>query len=648
MERPIAAFAAAILLAALPAHADQGQLTEAEWFDDLPQVLAGSRLAQTVADAPVAISVIDREMIEASGIREIQDLMRLVPGMLVHHDNGHHATVTYRVLADTYSRRMLVLIDGRPAYSPVISHVNWTMLPITVDDVERIEVIRGPHAAAFGANAMLGVISITTRRPHLAHGVTTHATLGNNGIYRGAVTVGDGRDEFDWRITLQASGDHGYSGPFLDGDDKETALISARADWRDARGMLWEVHGGWADGRRQHGGHNQLLRPPHHIYSQNGFAQLNWRSSDDPLNHHALNAFWTLDSWDQTYLTRPVPALGGLQGLWELSVRGERAEVEYQRTVAPQTYLRSAWGVAARIDRMGAPGYLGRPDSVSNTLYRAFSHHEIRFSPHWVGNLGVMLEHDGFAGTEISPRGALNWSFAPGHVLRASASRATRTPTIVEENADHTLSFGPVSDQLLLASGGLDAERIRSYELGWIYGDAARDLTFDARVFRDRIDRLITYFFVPFPDLDGVTQDFRNFDKMDVEGFEAQVRWRPTPAVRLLANHAYQDIAATDVDEVYSASGPRHISSAFAEYRLDPRTFISLTLYRIGSMEGLNTGTPIERHERADFRIARDFRLRGTRARLSLTVQEPLGDLRDFRTRNEFHRRWFVDLRMQF
>lgn len=648
MARRAAAIAAMILLAGSPVAAYDQPLTEAQWLDDLPPVLAGSRLAQTVADAPVAISVIDREMIEATGARELQELLRLVPGMLVQHDNGHHATVTYRVLADTYSRRMLVLIDGRPAYSPVISHVNWTMLPITIDDIERIEVIRGPNAAAFGANAMLGVISITTRRPHLARGVTAYGTRGNNGIYRGALTVGGGRDALDWRIALQASGDHGYSGPFLDGDDKETALASLRADWRDASGHLWETHAGWAHGRRQHGGHNQLLRPPHIIDSNNGFAQMHWRSSDNALNYHSVNVYWTLDTWDQTYFTRPVPQLGGLRGLWELSVRGERLEAEYQRTAAPQRFLRSAWGVAARVDRMQAPGYLGRPDAVSNTLYRAFSHHELRFSPEWVGNLGLMLERDGFAGVEFSPRAALNWSFARGHVLRVSASRATRTPTIVEENADHTLPFGPLNDQLLLSSGGLEAERIRAYELGWVFSDAARDFAVDARVFRDRIDRLITYFFVPFPDLDGVTQDFRNFDEMDVDGIEAQVRWRPRPWLRLVANHAYQEIDATDVDEVYSTSGPRLISSAFADIRLDSRTFFSITWYRLGAMEGLNTGNPIAHTERADIRLARDFRWGARNARLALTVQEPIGDLRDFRIRNEFHRRWFVDFRMQF
>ncbi len=653
MHRLLLGMAAMLPLCAA-AVAEEGTLTEAEWLDELPVVLAGSRLDQTIADAPVAISVIDREMIEASGAREIQELFRLVPGMIVAHDNGHHAVVSYHALADPYSRRMLVLIDGRAAYSPVISHTNWTMLPLALEDIERIEVIRGPNAAAFGANALLGVISITTRRPHLARGFTTRTTLGNNGIYRQSATLGGGRDTFSWRLTTQALGDHGYdtSGrdvATVDQDDKDTVLLSGRADWQSENGSRWELHAGMAEGRREHGGVNNRLRPEHDITSNNGYAQLNWRSGDDATDRHAVRGYWTLDSWDQTYLTQPMVELGGLQGLWELSVRGERYELEYQRTLALRGNWRSAWGLASRLDRMQAPGYLGRPDTLSTTLHRAFTHHELRFSPDWVANVGLMLEHDRATGTELSPRIALNWSYSPGQVLRASYSRATRTPAIVEDNANHELRFSDsVVDQLLLSTGNLRAERMRSRELGWVYSSAVRDLTIDARIFNDKIDRLITYYFEPYPDLDGIVQDFRNFDQMALKGFEVQARWRPTPSLRLIGNYAYTDIDSTDTDELYSESGPRNIGSMFAEYRFGSRTFSSATWYRFGEMHGLNTGTYVKRHERVDLKVAHEFALGGTAARLSLTVQQPIGDLSDFRTRNDFRRRVFADLRIRF
>lgn len=640
--------AAVLLVAAGAVRADDSVLTEADWLQELPSVLAGSRLAQTIVDAPVAISVIDRQMIEAAGVREIQELLRLVPGMLVHHDNGHHATVTYHALADTHSRRMLVLIDGRPAYSPVISHVNWTMLPLALEDIERIEVIRGANAAAFGANALLGVISITTRKPHLVSGLTTHATAGNNGIRRALAQWGSGGEAIDWRVTAQFSGDDGYDGPVLDDDEKDTALLSARADWRDAAGGAWELHAGFADGRRAHGGQNNILRPPHTIDSTNAHAQARWTSGRDPDDIHSVNMYWTLDSWDQVYSTLPVAALGGARALWDLSVRGERAEIEFQRTLNQGDNVRSAWGVAVRLDRMNAPGLLGRPDTQRKHLYRAFTHHELRLAPNWVANLGLMLENDSTAGAELSPRAALNWSFAPGQVVRASISEATRTPTIIEESADQSLEFGPFVNQVLLASGGLRSERVRSREIGWMLGDVNRELTLDARVFYDEIDRLITYHFVPFDDLEGGFLDFRNRDELRKQGFEFQLTWRPSPSTRVIGNYAYIDIEATDIDELYSKSGPRQVASAFAERRFGTDTLGSILWYRIGEMQGMNTGHLIRRHERVDLKLSRDFVVGHTRGRLSFTLQEPLGDLRDFRVRNEFHRRWFIDLRLDF
>jgi iron complex outermembrane recepter protein len=634
-----------------PVLADEDTtLTEQDWLlDELPTVLSGSRLAQSVANSPVAVAVIDRQMIEAAGVREVQELLRLAPGMLVHHDNGHHATVTYRALASTYARRILVLVDGRPAYSPVISWANWTMLPLTLAEIERIEIIRGPNAAVYGANAFLGVINVITRRPHLSQGVNAHLTRGNNGIYRALATVGASHGNLDWRISIQGLGDHGIHGPLTDQDDKHTRIVSGRADWLDARGGSWELYAGYTHGRRDHGGPNSLLRPPHDIRSRNAHAQLRWTSSDDVNDNHRLNVFWTRDGWTQEYFTLPIPEVGGLTGFVDQSVDSHRHEIEYTRTMSPGPRLRSVWGAAARLDRFRSQGYLGRQDTLHKSSYRLFTHHEYRFDQNWVANAGVMFEHDENAGSELSPRLALNWTVAPGQTVRLAYSTATRTPTIVEESADSQLPFAAgIVDQMLLASGNLSAERIRSREIGWILSMPEHSLTLDARVANDRIDRLITYYFIPFPDLDGIAQDFRNMDAMTLRGFEFQVDWRPVPAARLMFNYAYTDIEATDIDELYSASGPRHVWSAFASIQFNRRWSGSLIWYRIGAMQGMNTGNFARRTERADLRVSYELRLGDSPARLSFVIQEPIGDLRDFRTRNAFHRRWFVDLHTSF
>lgn len=131
----------------------------------MPTVLSASRLVQPINEVPVAITVIDRELIEASSAVNVAELLRLVPGFQVTYTEGIDAITTYQGFADQLSRRMQVLVDGRPVYNPGISGVIWSALPLTLDEIERIEVVRGANAAAYGSNAFLGTINIITRSP---------------------------------------------------------------------------------------------------------------------------------------------------------------------------------------------------------------------------------------------------------------------------------------------------------------------------------------------------------------------------------------------------------------------------------------------------------------------------------------------------
>ncbi len=135
--------------------AARADLSEADFLDELPVVLSVSRLSQPVSDAPAAVTVIDQDMIRASGFRDIPDLLRLVPGFSVAYTRDNTWAAGYHGLGDAYSRRFQVLVDGRSIYSPHYGAVNWTDLPLAIDDIERIEVVRGPNAAVYGANAFV-------------------------------------------------------------------------------------------------------------------------------------------------------------------------------------------------------------------------------------------------------------------------------------------------------------------------------------------------------------------------------------------------------------------------------------------------------------------------------------------------------------
>ena len=184
----------------------------------VPVVLTPARLRQPQSEVPASVTVIDRELIEASGAREVYELLRLVPGMDVVLSDGNIPQVSYHGTQAQDSRRMLVLVDGRSEYLPGLARVRWFDMPLTVEDVERIEVTRGPNSAAYGANAFVAVINIITRDPRDVSGASVSVTTS----IRDSTLPGTG----DWRVAgslqgerwaarsmLSQHGDNGFDHP---------------------------------------------------------------------------------------------------------------------------------------------------------------------------------------------------------------------------------------------------------------------------------------------------------------------------------------------------------------------------------------------------------------------------------------------------
>ena len=155
-----------VQLAALVVLPAQAQVQpESPFLDDtLPVVLSLTRLPQRIDDAPGAVTLFTRADIERLGYRRLPQLLRLVPGMNVMNDTGHSPALFYHGLGTLNPNRMQVLIDGRSVYSPYLyGYVDWDALPLTMDEIERIEVVRGSNAATYGSNAVAGVVNIVTR-----------------------------------------------------------------------------------------------------------------------------------------------------------------------------------------------------------------------------------------------------------------------------------------------------------------------------------------------------------------------------------------------------------------------------------------------------------------------------------------------------
>lgn len=182
---------------------------------DVPVVLTPARLRQPQSQVPASVTIIDRELIEATGAREIYQLLQLVPGMSAVKVDGNVPTVAYHGTQSRDVRRMLVMIDGRSQYLSGLGRVLWNDFPLHVDDIERIEVTRGPASAAYGANAFQGVINIVTRHPHDVMGTTVSTRQGNNGVSDVRITAASRSETVASRVTVSSQQDDGYTKPYL-------------------------------------------------------------------------------------------------------------------------------------------------------------------------------------------------------------------------------------------------------------------------------------------------------------------------------------------------------------------------------------------------------------------------------------------------
>lgn len=655
---------------------EKRSLSEGVYLDEVPVVLGVSRLSQPVDEAPAAVTIIDRQMIRDSGAWDLAELFRLVPGMYVayHASSAYttNSTVSYHGLSDAYAHRMQVLVDGRSVYSPLFGGVLWDDIPLALNDIERIEVIRGPNSASFGANSFLGVINITTRHSAETQGKFISLSAGR-GRGEAVASYSGGDGDFTWRMTAGLRHDTGEDARIFapvsnaakqeanKQDDKRIRQLTLRADYRlDARDEL-ELQFGYNGGMREEGFGTDSFYP-RQKQAGNHFQLAHWRRHLEAGGEVGVKFYHGYEETRDTLYA--IPPYTGLS--FDAGVEAHRYDLEVQHIFSPGETTRLVWGGSVRLDSTYWPLYLNRQDSFDFHLARVFGNLEWRVKPEVVVNLGAMAEHNDFTGTDVTPRAAVNWHFSPGHTLRASHSRATRTPTLYEQETDNRyrvpLSFAPPAlgapyDWIVrYAAGGLKPERIKSTEIGYV-GKFSR-LDADFRLFHDELSDLISpHNYNPcnptgaLPSLAGFVlppnvpagltapgvacygvdslASFNN-GSARIKGFEMQLQWRPGERTRLIYGLSHAIVSSPNENEQpYTSSVPANSHSLMLAHSLDERWSGSLTGYHVGEVRALGGVDRVDAYERWDGRLAYRFRSGSGNGELALVVQN-LFDARYF------------------
>ncbi|MDQ2068279.1 TonB-dependent receptor plug domain-containing protein [Natronospira bacteriovora] len=638
-------------MAATPGlQADIQLLTEDAYLEDMPRILTGSRLRQATGDSPVSVTVIDREMIEHSGAREIQELLRLVPGMVVSYTFGHWASVTPGFGAEGYSRRLEVLIDGRSVYTPSFGGVPWAALPYSVSDIERIEVTRGPNSHAFGTNALLGTINIITRDPADRSGGEFEVLAGDDFVHRLQVRQFGSSERTDWSLSAAQWGDHGFDSRVTEFDGKSHRFINGQLRVLTGPSSHVMLRGGYNRGRHEWGRSHPAFEPPREQYWQMHFGQMNWEYQTQSGNLLEFRFDHSVERIEEDYYTRPLPALGFTQVYIDEYRKSLRTEAELQHTIEAGGRSRFLWGLGWREDEVRSPPAYFPDGPASNTFLRTFAQMEWQATERMTFNAGAMLENDQITGTDLSPRLGLNFHATPQHTVRLAAARATRTPVLIEEMGDWSIDMPVDRRQIVFASGGLQRETVDSIELGHVFESADGRMTVDTRIHYDEIRDMIMYLAAPFPEdpYDGFAIDFDNTDEATVRGLETEVEFRPTVHNRFRLAYSLKDISSTDTLTEISESGPRHNISLFGLHRLSGQTEISGQYFYYSAYNIMNLNDGVERTRRLDLRLSHRLDPQPDSTRVALVIQSVQGTYDDSRPRNRFDRRIFGEIRIPF
>lgn len=602
------------LAAATPAPAQT--LTEKAFFEELPVVLSASRIPQSLSATPGAVTVLDREFIRATGYRDIQSLLKLVPGFQVVTERGGLTHVTYHGLGGGFANRMQVLIDGRSVYSPYfLGGVDWFAVPLTIDEIERIEVLRGSNSATYGSNAFMGVVNIVTQPVGDRTGGELSAGIGSNELGDLGASYQLRNGPFGLRFNAEVRYDHGL--PSLV-DSPRKGVATLRADYQlNARDDL-TFWAGLNDARRGNGydGNPVNSNGLRAQRTQNSFVHVQWRRVWGPDEEIKLGYYHNEEHGREEH-SAYLPPLFPVVPI-DYNRTSDRDNLDFQHLFSPSATTRLAWGVELRRDAIRSPRVFFGSGGASQSLARAFANLEWRPLSALTLNAGLMVERYSGKRARLAPRLFVNWQPVAGHTLRLGRSIAYRAPSLFEEQSDMRFYSNGYSGALLqlswLGDPAIKPERIRADEIGYVGQFRTWSGVFDLRMFREKITDLVED--VVIPPLPGVLIP-RTFSVVNSSvpvlnsGYDWHYSARPTPRTRLSLAQSNLKVYAPFANSVHQNEAPRHTTTATWMQDWDARWFTTLSLVRYESFEW-SASLQVPGYAYLDARLAYRF---GERAR---------------------------------
>ncbi|MDO9107022.1 MAG: TonB-dependent receptor [Methylovulum sp.] len=575
------------------------------------KIYSAAKKEQAMADTAAAAFVISQEDIRRSGATSIPEALRMVPGVQVAQINAHDWAIAIRGFNDRFSNKLLVMIDGRTVYSPLFSGTYWSAQDVVLEDIDRIEVIRGPGGTMWGANAVNGVINIRTKHSKYTQGGLVSA-YGGNYQDGGAVRYGgELGTEGTYRVYAKGKHHDDYLNALgQDAHDQWNAGQGGfRADYKltpkdglSFSGDMMEMAGDETIGLRSAIDNNMSQR------TANALAK---------LTHQTERGEWYLQSFYSS----------DERNGYSINQLIDTFDIEFQHNMQAGKRNAMTWGLGYRLvadELSDFNGVFFSPAQRTTQLFSLFLQDQFSMTDQLKLTVGSKLEHNDYSGFEYEPNARLLWKPNENHSTWTSVSRAVRTPSRGFHDIRIDLYRIPAMPPFLpnatvgsiVGDAGFKSEEVTAFEWGY-RGQMTQKLSFDIAAFYNIYDNLLSSYpkVVQSP---GLTQNLSvmvNGLEGESYGAELYANWKVTDSWRLQPGYTWLTVDTrtknnaidTALGLKIEGSNPQHQFSIRSQLSLPHNIEFDTTVYYVDNLSNTavtqNTGVNVANYTRLDLRL---------------------------------------------
>ncbi|KPC17571.1 TonB-dependent receptor [Pseudomonas amygdali pv. lachrymans] len=626
----------------------------ADEFDAMPSLtLADTSLPANPKKHGTAVTVIDRQMIDASGARSLGEILRIVPGVTTGYRFGHTLSIGTQGGAEEFSRKISLLIDDRNVFTPTSGALfSFNLVPL--EDIERIEVYRGPDHSEFGSNAMLMTVKIYTAYAAERQGTKLSYRQGGNGIKDTYIQHGDTVGPVSWTASYNGINDNGLTGRQ---DDTHKQQIFARADYQSSSDNQFNVTMGAAHSNIDYWLSSNLTSGDHEAQDDTWFLNTSWTHMFSDTMYSTTNVSHSYLDRDSSYTAAPLPGVGRLNYTPGYTLQTTAIDT---KIVKDFSFVDVSIGGKYSFDNLRSDS-LFKKDEYNIEDRSIYSNQKWHLTNSTTLNTGFMAESSSFfSGNTFARNASIVQEVGFQNTFRIGYSEGTRFPLMYEQESARKatlLDLGGMPVYDIYNVNKLKPEEMRQYEAAWMWGTLDKTLNTEVRFFVNKYDNSIAYVAAPNP---GVLSQTGNtvvsaknlHDTSSVKGVEVNIDWRPAPGFMVVASGSYNDIDAYIAKNTYSNNigdnGPSNIFSLLGQYSFGQQWRVGGMLTRVQSFNWAN-GWALETQKNLDLYVEKCFGgLVGTKVCTKLAGSNLLGDEANFRPEATTPRTFWAEASVSF